>query len=281
MNAAVAPLSPTRGYLGGGNIAGILGLSPFSSPLQEYLKITGQSAEPDQGQLAFFKRRKFWEPYAAECFELSTGMHVVERNHRYQDAEFEWAKAEIDCEVEPHGERENVESKSVHHQVAWMWGKPDDGEEPPFYVTAQAMWGLGVTEREKSYVHALIGFDDDRIYEVYRNNETIGKIRTAAASFWKYHIIPRRPPPPTTIEDINYLYPRDTGRQVEADTEIQMALTERDKVTRTLKLQTNAKELLDLQIKAYMRDATTLTCGGIPVATWKARADGVRVLRIK
>lgn len=275
-----APLSADRGYVGGGNIAGILGLSPFSSPLQEYLTITGEADAPSTEKLAFFRRRKALEPFASECFEIATGLTIVERNHRYDDAEFPWAKAEIDFEVTEYGERINGETKSVRSSMAWMWGDPET-EEPPFYVTAQAMWGLGVRSAPKSYVHALIGLDDDRIYEVYRNDETIAKIRAAAASFWKYHVLPRRPPPPTTIEDINYLYPRDTGRQVEADTEIQLALTERDKLTRSLKLQMTAKDLLDLQIKTYMRDATTLTCGGIPVATWKARTDGIRVLRIK
>ncbi len=275
-----APLSHDRGYLGGGNISGIMGLSPFSSPLQEFLTIVGEGDAPSAEKLAFFRRRKALEPFASECFQIATGLHIVERNHRYDDAEFPWAKAEIDFEVQD-GERVNGETKSVRSSMAWMWGEPEDGEEPPFYVTAQAMWGLGVTGRQKCYVHAMIGLDDDRIYEVYRHEETIAKLRQRAASFWKYHVEPRRPPPPTTIEDINYLYPRDTGRQVEADTEIQLALTERDKCARIIKQKTNAKEMLDLQIKTFMRDATTLTVGGIAAATWKARADGIRVLRIR
>jgi predicted phage-related endonuclease len=274
-------LSRDRGYIGGGNIAGILGLSPFSSPLQEYLTIIGEGDEHSPEKLAFFRRRKALEPFASECFTIATGMEIVERNHRYDDDEFPFAKAEIDFEVQPDSVRENGETKSVRASMQWMWGDPGSGEEPPFYVTAQAMWGLGVTGREKCWVHALVGLDDDRIYEVHRHEETIEKVRRAADNFWKYYVIPRRQPQPTTIEDINRLYPRDSGRQVEADTEIQLALTERDKAQRILKQQEMVKEAMDLQIKKFMRDATTLTVGGIATATWKSRADGIRVFRVR
>ena len=98
MNAAVAPLSPTRGYIGGGNIAGILGLSPFKTPLDEYLTITGDEQEISAAKRKFFDRRKALEPFACQCFETATGLEIHDTNHRYDDAEFPWAKAEIDAE---------------------------------------------------------------------------------------------------------------------------------------------------------------------------------------
>lgn len=277
--SAVAPLSPTRGYLGGGNIAGILGVSPFKSPLDEYLTITSEQPEEiSPAQRRFFERRKALEPFAAACFEQETGLQIVRRNERYDDPHFPWAKAEIDFEVEDGG---NGETKTVHPNAVRDWGDPNLDEEPPMYVTAQVMWGLGVTGRTHAYVHALVGLDDDRIYRIERDETLIANIRAQAARFWKYHIEPRRMPQPTTVEDLLRLYSRDSGRAVEADTEIQLALTEIHRTRDRIALHTTAKERLELQIKAYMRDATTLTCGGIAVATWKARADGVRVFRIR
>jgi putative phage-type endonuclease len=277
--SAVAPLSPTRGYLGGGNIAGILGVSPFKTPLDEYLTIT--SEQPEQislQQRRFFERRKALEPFAAACFEQETGLQIVRRNARYDDLHFPWAKAEIDFEVEDGG---NGETKTVHPNAVRDWGDPDLDEEPPMYVTAQVMWGLGVTGRTHAYVHALVGLDDDRFYRIERDETLIANIRAHAARFWKYHVEPRRMPQPTTVEDLLRLYARDSGRAVEADTEIQLALTEIHRARDRIALHTTAKERLELQVKAYMRDATTLTCGGMAVATWKARADGVRVFRIR
>jgi putative phage-type endonuclease len=283
MNAQLVPLSPTRGYIGGGNIAGILGLSPFKTPLDEYLTITNEMpVEISPERLEFFEDRRDLEPWAAKKFTRKTKLQIVRRNTHYDDAEFDWAKAEIDFEPENDS---NGETKTVHPNAlkkpGYEWGDPDLDEEPPFYVTAQAMWGLGVTRRQKCYVHALIGFDDQRIYEIHRDETTIANIRAHAARFWKYHVLPRRMPQPTTVEDLLRLYQRDSGRAVEADTEIQLALTELHRERQTLKLHTTQKELLELQIKKYMRDATTLTCGGMSVASWKADTRGIRIFRLR
>lgn len=278
MNAAVAPLSPTRGYLGGGNIAGILGLSPFKTPLDEYLTITGDEAEISDAQREFFDDRRDLEPWAAKKFTRRTGLAIVRTNERYDDAEFPWAKAEID--FEPEGDC-NGETKTVHPNAVSAWGDPDAGDEPPLYVTAQAMWGLGVTDRQLCYVQALIGFDDQRIYRVERDDELIAEIRRQAHDFWRFHVIPRRPPPPTNVDDLLRLYPRSTGRDVEADTDIRDTLEALCAERQALKLHTARKEVHEYAIKAFMRDATTLTVHGQSVATWKQRADGVRTFRIR
>lgn len=278
MNAQLAQLSETRGYCGGGNIAGILGLSPFKTPLDEFLTITGDEAEISEAQREFFEDRKDLEPWAAKKFTRKTGLQIVRVNERYDDAEFPWAKAEID--FEPEGDC-NGETKTVHPNAVRGWGKPEDGDEPPLYVTAQAMWGLGVTGRQLCYVQALIGFDDHRIYRVERDDELIAEIRRQAARFWKYHVEPRRPPPPTNVEDLLRLYRTDTGRAVEADNPIRVAIEELCQERQAVKLHEARRAVHEFAIKSFMRDATTLLVHGQPAITWKARADGVRVFRIR
>lgn len=273
------------GYVGGGNIAGILGISPFRTPLDEYLLISGEREEViTERQAEFFEDRRDLEPWAAKKFARKTGLAVVRANQRYDDAALPWAKAEVDFEVYTSpdgGEEANGETKTVHPNAVSGWGKPEDGDEPPAYVTAQAMWGLGVTGRQLCYVQALIGFDDHRIYEIHRDDELITEIRRQAERFWKYHVLPRRPPPPVNVEDLLSLYPRGSGRAVEADTETQLSMTELHALRQRIKLLESQKDLQEYQIKAFMRDATTLTAGGIAIATWKPRSDGVRVFNLK
>lgn len=272
------PLSATRGYIGGGNIAGILGISPFRTPLDEYLLIVNELQDeitPEQAE--FFEDRRDLEPWAAKKFTRKTGLQVVRQNVRYQDSEFPWARAEIDFEPE---DGSNGETKTVHPNAVGGWGKPDDGDEPPAYVTAQNMWGLGITGKPKCYTQALVGFDDYRLFEIHRDDDLIADIRSQAARFWKFHVIPRRPPPPINVEDVLRLYPRCSGRAVEATTEMQLALSEFIALRQRIKLLDSQKDLQEFQIKAFMRDATTLTAGSISIATWKARIDGVRVFRV-
>lgn len=279
MNAQLAPLSPTRGYIGGGNIAGILGLSPFRTPLDEYLLIVDELQDeltPEKAE--FFEDRRDLEPWLAKKFTRRTGLQVVRANVRYQDSEFDWARAEIDFEPEDGG---NGETKSVHPNAVSAWGDPDAGEEPPLYVTAQAMWGMGVKPAPHCYVQAMVGFDKHLVYRVERDDELIAEIRKQAERFWKYHVLPRRPPPPVNVEDLLRLYPRGSGRAVEADTETQLAMTELHALRQRIKFLEAQKAVEEFKIKGFMRDATTLTAGGIAIATWKPRSDGVRVFNLK
>lgn len=279
MNAQLQPLSPTRGYCGGGNIAGILGLSPFRTPLDEYLLIVNELQDeltPEKAE--FFEDRRDLEPWLAKKFTRRTGLQVVRTNVRYQDSEFEWARAEIDFEPE---DGSNGETKSVHPNAVGAWGDPDAGEEPPLYVTAQTMWGMGVHPAPRCYVQAMVGFDKHLVYCIERDDELITEIRRQAERFWKYHVLPRRPPPPTNVEDLLRLYPRGTGRAVEADTETQLSMTELHALRQRIKLLEAQKAVEEFKIKGFMRDATTLTAGGIAIATWKPRSDGVRVFNLK
>lgn len=278
MNAQAPPHSRV-GYVGGGNIAGILGISPFRTPLDEYLLISGEREDvvtPEKAE--FFEDRRDLEPWAAKKFTRKTGLKIVRTNQRYDDAMLPWAKSEIDFEVEDDG---NGETKSVHPNAVRDWGDPDAGEEPPLYVTAQAMWGMGVTGASHCYVQALIGFDDHRVYRIERHVPTINEIRRRAFEFWRWHIETRRPPQPTNVADVLALYARDSGRATEADDSTREALDNLVRVRSQQDLLQAQREAAEFRIKAFMRDATTLTVAAKPVATWKADSRGIRIFRLK
>ena len=279
MNAQLAPLSSTRGYIGGGLVAAVLGLSPFASPLDAYLQITGTPEEITPEQAEFFEDRRDLEPWAAKKFTRKTGLQVLRTNCRYDDAEFPWAKAEID--FEPDEEGSTGETKSVHPNAVRAWGNPEDGEEPPVYVTAQAMWGLGVTGRARCYVQALIGFDDYRLYVIERDDALIAEIRRQARDFWRFYVEPRRFPAPTNTADLLRLYTTDTGRAVDAGDDIRRELESLVTERQVIKLHEARKAQHEFAIKAFMRDATTLLVAGQPAVSWKARSDGSRVFRIR
>src|SRR6185437_4069042 len=267
------------GYIGGANVAGILGISPSRTPLDEYLLITGEREEvvtPEKAE--FLEDRRDLEPWAAKKFTRKTGLAVVRANQRYDDAMIPWAKSEIDFEVEDGG---NGETKTVHPNAVRDWGDPDAGEEPPLYVTAQAMWGLGVHPATHCYVQALVGFDDYRLYRIEAHEPTIREIRQRTAEFWRWHIEARRPPQPTNAADVLKLYEHDSGRAVEADADIRESLEALEAARQALKLHEARKDVHEYAIKAFMRDATTLLVDGKPALTWKARADGIRVFRIR
>lgn len=268
MNAQLKPvLSPDRGYIGGGNVAGILGLSPYKSPLEEFLAITGQADHITAEREAFFERRKGLEPWATKVFADRTGLTIAANNERYTDPEFDYIKAEIDFETTA---GENGEIKTVHPLAARDWGD-SDSDVLPIYVTAQAMHGLMVTGRKACWVQALIGFDDDRVYRIERDNETIAAIREQEINFWNNNVLRMRNPEPRTVEDLKRLFPRDIGTGVEANA----ALLEDYNNLVQLKLETKNQEReiesIELRIKLALRDASALTVDGKALLTWKAQ----------
>lgn len=272
MNAQLRPVTTgPRYYLGGGNAAGILGVSPYKSPLDEYLVITAANEEISPQQSAFFKRRKALEPFAAEVFGQVTGLHITARNTRYVDSDHAFIRAEIDFETSDGG---NGETKTVHPLAAQDWG--DSGsDEIPVYVTAQAMHGLMVTGRPHVWIHALVGLDDDRIYRIERDDELIAGIRAREVAFWIEHILPLVPPEPMTVGDLRLLYPRDSGRVIDVASEDPIAQdVERWRAAKTVLKVTEAEcDEIEKRLKLFLRDATLLTIDGKSALTWKAQND--------
>lgn len=274
-------MSEGRGYLGGGSIAGALGLSPFQTPLDVYCEIMGEMHQRiTQAKREFFDRRKAWEPMARDIFQAKTGAKIVRFNERYTMPTEPWAKAEIDAETDDDA---NVEFKSLRPEVRWMWDDPgEDGieHEPPLYVTVQGMWGLGIRPKYGCWVHAL-DLDNDLIYWVERDNELVLNIFDQAARFWHNHIEKRRPPLPVDVGDILRLYGRGTERAVEATDEVKEALAARAKAVSNIKLQDADQLKAELVIKKFMRDASVLTINGQQVASWRSDSRGIRTFRQK
>lgn len=256
-------LSPRRGYIGGGNAAGILGLSPFKSPLGEFLTITGQDDETPEDHERFFARRKALEPFATVAFEQATGLTIETSNQRYTDSEHSFIRAEIDAEA---SDSSNLEIKTVHPMAANQWG--DSGSDDlPLYVTAQAMHGLMVRPKQYAWVVALIGFDDTRVYRVHRDEEAIAMLRAREVLFWNDHVLPMIQPEPSSLSDVLRAFKQDSGRSVEADESAARAWARIKELAPLVKEQEELKD----QLKLYMRDATTLTSDGKALATWKTQ----------
>jgi putative phage-type endonuclease len=259
-------MSNDRYYIGGGNAAGILGVSPYKSPLQEYLTIIGEDHTPED-RVTFFRRRKALEPYACEIFQEETGLAIGHRNRRFTDRQLPFIRAEIDAET---ADQHNIELKSVHPMAARAWGE-EGADNCPVYVTAQAQHGLMVTGRQLCYVLAMIGFDDVRVYRIERDDEIIAAIRAREVAFWTQHVEPRVPPDPTNVTDLKALYGKDAGLTIEATPEIAdrvVSLVDRCIELKTLQTEVDAdKEAIQL----FMRDAAVLTIHGKPALTWKTQ----------
>lgn len=266
MNAPLNADLSRQKYLGGSDVAAILGISPWKTPLDVYLdKIQPRSDEPDRNKARLFARGKRMEPYVIDLLAEEEGLEIVGRGNRYIDKELGFIAAEIDAET---ADGHNVEIKTVSPFKAREWGE-EDTDAIPVHYTAQAMHGLMVTGRQLCIFGVLIGGDDFRVYRVERDDEIVAAIRAREVEFWN-RIINFDPPEPSTPNDLMRLYgAQDSGDVVEATPEIaEDWLALRDIQAQAKKLAKEADERSG-RIQLYMGRHSLLMVNGSPAVSWK------------
>ncbi len=257
-------------YLGGSDVAPILGISPWRTPLDVYLdKIQPRKEETDPGRLKVLNRGKRMEPYVIDLLAEETGLEIIRRGERYLDPDLDFIAAEIDAEA---ATGENIEIKTVSPFKAREWGE-EQSDEIPLHYAAQAMHGMMVTSREVCVFGVLIGGDDFRVYRIERDDVTIDAIRQKEIEFWS-RIQARQAPEPSTVSDVFRLFgTKDSGLAVEASESLQADVIALKSLKDDAKRLGAQIDLREERIKLHMADASILTMNGKPVLTWKEQAS--------
>ena len=269
-------------FVGGSDIAAILGLSPWKTPVELWHeKRKPSTGEEYKGKKAgIFKRGKRWESVVAEMLveRLQEDGHTVEivaANKRYIDQALDFMACEIDFELHLDGETEitNCELKTVHPFASKAWGE-SESDQMPVYYTAQGMHGLGITGRNKCIMAPLFGADEIRTYTIVRDQDTIDWMRAEAAKFWEL-VVTGVAPAPILLRDMDVLHPTDSDAPaLIADEELTRHLLRMRAIDKEIKARTAEYEALEFDVKRAMGDCTSLVVGSETkeAITWKERA---------
>lgn len=279
VQAATGADEPNRQkFLGGSDVAAVLGLSPWRTRVELWRdKITPR--DPDAPKKRVFKRGHRWEAVVAEMLvealqELGHTVEIVATNRRYVDGHHDFLACEIDFELRLNGEDEitNCELKTVHPFKSKEWGE-SFSDDTPVHYTAQVMHGLGITARRRGILAALFGADELRVYEIVRDDQTIDWMRAQAVEFWTTHVLGGVPPEPEEDSDIDVLYPHpaDPEVTVEATDEIVEAVLRMRAIAREIKAREGEYEVLEYMVKRFMGTAALLTVNGKKAITWDDR----------
>ncbi len=273
-------------FIGGSDVAAIMGLSKWATPLSLWEKKTGRIVEEiDAAKEKIFARGKRWEQTAFEMLidELEARGHKIELvagNRRYQDAEYDFLACEIDREIRLDGQPEivNVEIKTVHVFAASEWGNlGDEGEltdEIPIYYATQAMHGLGVTQRKKCIVGALFGADNIVPYIIERDDETIAAMREKCVDFWVFNVLGDKAPDPINMEDISRLFAKYNGRPAEIDEDAAIAFGNLLSIRSRISTLNAEKETQEFLIADAIRRAWNLLPSTEPIDNAEIRYNG-------
>lgn len=222
----IAPLSRHE-YIGSSDVAGIIGVSKWATPLDVYRgKVHPESIEITDAKRKIFRRGHLLEPVIRTMAVEDYALNVFGVNRRYVHPARTWMRAEIDFEtLDPDGSLVNNDCKSVSPHVADQWGEAETDEIPIEYH-AQFQWGMFITGARRCDVWALFGADDLVRYVVHRDEAAIEGIHAKVDAFWHEHVLPKRPPSPVTIDDVEFLMRRLRGRRVVANPDVLSTIAE-------------------------------------------------------
>lgn len=265
-------------YLGGGDIAAIMGVSPWRTPLEVFMSKKGLLVEgrPDPQKQKRLNRGKRMEPYIVDMLVEDYGITIDARNHRYRDPDYPYMAAEIDFEwhddTDPRVRNGEIKTTAIMPGQRNPWGE-EGTDEIPIYYAAQAMWGMGITGREVCQFGTLFGMDNLVLYQLPRDDETIATMREKAREFWINHIEANVHPNPVTLGDLAKLYPIERRGRKEATPEIEAALTEHHGLGQRIRVAEEGRDEFEFQIKDFLGDfAEIITKDGEIIATFKAQS---------
>lgn len=214
-------LEQRRRGIGGSDVAALMGISKYRTPLQLYMEKTGATSGQDISDKPAVMWGNILEPVVGDHYRKQHHDRTVRRvNAVCSSIKRPWAQASLDYEVrDPEHGWGVLEIKTAGLRVADDWA---DGV--PVYYQTQVMHYLSVTGRAFADVAVLIGGSDYREYRLERDEEDIAAVNAAVDAFWE-RVQHRRMPPVTgtygEVRDMADAFNDSTGdymtRQVAPD----------------------------------------------------------------
>lgn len=271
-----------RKFLGASECSAALGMSTFFTPLELYQSKKGLG-EPIETTIPMMVGAAL-EPVAIELFERESKMKVFDRQKVVVDPNCPWRRASLDGRADDGG---LVEAKTSGDYRGW--GKQDD--EIPLPYLYNAMHSLAcVPDAKTVYFPVLIGGRVYRMYEVKRDEELIDLVRMGEDAFWNSHVMRNVPPPPTNVDDLKIMYPRDKGGIKIASADDAKMVATLAAVKKSIKILEEEEKKVAFAVKALIGDNSTLqSADGTALATFTTtdkkefvtKATSFRTLRLK
>lgn len=177
-----------RQGIGGSDIAAILGLNKYKSPMGVYLDKVGETPiEDTAGEAAYWGN--VLEEVVAKEFQERTGEKVRRDNRMLAHPEHPYLMANLDRVVV--GKKEILECKTSSAYRLKEW----ESDEVPMEYLLQIMHYLAVTGYDRAHIAVLVGGQKFIHKTIERDEELIQQIIDMASDFWNNHVMTKTPPP--------------------------------------------------------------------------------------
>lgn len=253
-------LAERRKSIGASEVAAVMRMSPYATPLDVYRSKLGIDREFDE-LLSFVGHES--ETIIHKWVEQYSGLGVVlEPGFMARSVEAPFLHASFDrVSFDPFT---TFQFKTSHQYAGHHW---DEGIPTDVRVQVQAEMFVAGTQR--AAVVVWIGGREFRLFWEHRDDTFIREqMIPQLAEFWE-RVQERRQPEPTTVGEIIEVYPGEPELETDLSDTALETLERITVLNSDIKAQTEERDALKVTLATYVGDATVLTHQGRKVATWK------------
>lgn len=263
-----------RHGIGSSEVASVVGLNPWASPYQLWLRKTGRT--PPQPENEAMRFGHYLEDAVAQMWQNATGAEVIERSKGdwiIRDKERPWLQASPDRTYWSAGEKRNDANKKILEIKSTRMAV--DAEDIPMHWFCQVQYLMGVsgyTEGSLAWLSSARGFDFG-YRDIHFVPDFYEWISEEVTRFWKDNVLGDKEPEAVSAEDVMLKHPVESaGKLVTATDDVYKAWSELKEVKAELAALEERKERLEERVKLAFGDAERMVRDGVTLATWKAPA---------
>jgi putative phage-type endonuclease len=258
--------------IGASDIAGILGISPWSSPYSVWQSKVGGYGSDGPGSEAM-RWGTLLEDAVLDEAARRLGVTVTERQVRREHPDHVWARATLDGtyadgpDIPPWGHEADagVLEAKVTSDPRW--------HEVPVYYEVQCQWQMEVAGLPRAWVAALHGGRRLSLWTLERDPDTGAGLIGIAAAFWERHVLGGQPPPvdgrPATTRALNRRYGTAVPELAADLGDLEAEIGRLRDIRQSQKALDDERTLLENRVREALGDAETGTAGGETVVTWR------------
>lgn len=250
-------------YIGGSDIAAIMGMSRWSTPLRLWAEKTGRIEQPDLSNNEAVEMGRDLEEFVAQKFSEKTGKTVRRAPKKYNHKDYDFLAANIDRLIT--GSDELLECKTCT-----LWKKEEWEEGIPQEYVYQVIWYLGITGRKVGWIAVLIGGQMFRYKQIDFDAELFEIMVDKAINFWQMvqeDIAPEAMP--QDGETLAELFPNHTEDLIQ-NQEIEDRVAYLQETKMQIKDMKDEQEKLETELKTMINEKAGILTKKYKV-TWKTQ----------
>lgn len=261
--------------IGSSEVATILGLNPFDTPYQLWLRKRGM-IDPVQ-ETFIMKAGHYLEPAVAQFFADETGAKIQkssEGDFIVRDTEFSFMQVSPDRYFRLNGVKGICECKTTQLHI--------DEDDLPKHWYVQLQYQMGVNRITHGALAWLTQGREFGYGLIKADRDLFKFIKERVCEFWTKNIVEGIEPDIYSSEDISYKFKTSAGTDIMANEEMLENIVALRKAKERLKEAESDAKAIELLIKTKMGENERIVSGsGDILATWKNRKDGVRTFQLK